>query len=146
LCGNVWTVIAPRRRYSFLVCVAAICALLAAVVFSFAAITHHRAANVKNNPLVARISGIHTVVDAFGVPHFMVSGAVINQSDDIYGVPDLLIVSLDDAGNIVARQKFPPSATLLDVGGSVPFSHTLSASAKGVGKIAVELKDQKERP
>lgn len=142
LCGHVWTVVLPRRRNSFLVFIAALCALLAAAIFAFVVITHHQVSHVKNNPLVAQISGIHTVVDAFGASHFVVSGRVTNQSDEIYGVPDLLIVSRDDAGNIVAQQKFMPSATLLAAGDSVEFSHTLSAPTTGVKKVTVELKEE----
>jgi hypothetical protein len=143
LCGNIWTVVIPRRRNSFLVFIAALCALLAATIFAFVIITKHQVSNVKNNPLIAQISGIHTIVDAFGTPHFVVSGRVTNQSTEIYGVPDLLIVSRDEAGNIIAQQKFMPSATLLDAGDSVPFSHTLSAPITGVKKVTVELKEDR---
>jgi predicted Zn finger-like uncharacterized protein len=141
LCGHVWTVAPPRRRGAFLTLAAALCALLAAAVFAFSVMARHKAAELENAPLVARISGIHTVVDAFGVPHFVVSGNVVNRSDEIYGVPGLLIVSRDEAGEIVAQQKFMPSATLLDAGGSASFSHTLSAPAGGVKKVTVELKE-----
>lgn len=141
LCGNTWTVVVPKRKNSWLVLIAALCALLAAAVFAFVIITRHQVTHVKNNPLVAQISGIHTVVDAFGVSHFVVSGRITNQSDEIYGVPDLLIVSHDDAGNIVAQQKFMPVVTLLDIGETAEFSHTLSASTSGVKKVTVELKE-----
>lgn len=143
LCGHTWTVVIPRRKNSFLVFIAALTALLAAAIFAFVVITRHQVTNVKNNPLIAQISGIHTVVDAFGTAHFVVSGKVTNQSEEIYGVPDLLIVSRDEAGNIVAQQKFMPSATLLDAGSSVEFSHTLSAPTTGVKKVTVELKEEK---
>ncbi|MDR1337963.1 MAG: zinc-ribbon domain-containing protein [Rickettsiales bacterium] len=141
LCGNIWTVAPPRRRNSFLVLVAAVCALLAATVFALAIVAHQRASRIKNDPLVAQISEIHTVVDAFGAAHFVVSGRVANRSAEIYGVPDLLIVSRDAAGNIIAQQKFMPSATLLDAGDSAVFSHTLSAPTTGVKKVTVELRD-----
>ena len=95
-------------------------------------------------PLVATITNIRSVIDASGVSHFVVSGRVTNQSAEIYGVPDLIIVSRDDTGAEITRQKFMPSATLLDSGASVDFSHTLSAPSDGVKKITVELKDQAE--
>jgi hypothetical protein len=142
LCGHVWTVAAPRRRNSFLVITAALCALLAATVFAFAVLARHQVKNIKNNPLVAEISGIRTIVDAFGAQHFVVSGRVVNRSQEIYGVPDLLIVSKDDAGNVMAQQKFMPSATLLDAGGFVEFTHTLSVPTAGVKKITAELKEE----
>jgi hypothetical protein len=141
LCGHIWAVVVPKRRNSFLVFAAALCALLAAAVFSFAIIARHQVSQIKQNPLIAHISEIHTVIDAFGAPHFVVKGTVTNQSDEIYGVPDLLIVSRDDHGNILAQQKFMPSATLLDVGEHVEFAHTLAASTNGVKKVTVELKE-----
>jgi hypothetical protein len=143
VCGHTWTVVVPRRHNLFLVFIAALCALLAAAIFAFVVITRHQVTHVKNNPLIAQISGIHTVVDAFGTAHFVISGKVINRSDEIYGVPDLLIVSRDEADTIIAQQKFMPSATLLDAGASVEFSHTLSAPTTGVKKVTVELKEEK---
>ncbi|MDR2412927.1 MAG: hypothetical protein LBD50_01815 [Rickettsiales bacterium] len=142
VCGHVWTVARQARGHTFLVFAAAVCALLAAAVFSFAIIINHRAESLKKKPLAAHISEVHSVIDAFGAPHFVVSGKVINRSEKIYGVPDLVITSRDDAGNIVAQQKFMPSATLLDAGEEVKFSHTLSASSESVKKITVELSDQ----
>lgn len=141
VCGHTWMVPIPRRRNAFLVFIAALCALLAAAVFAVVVVANTSAKNVKNKPLVAKISSISTVVDAFGTPHFVVAGAITNQSEDIYGVPDLLIVSRDADGNIVSQQKFMPSATLLDPGTSAPFTHTLSASTRGIKKVTVELKE-----
>lgn len=142
LCGHIWHVPMPKRKNSFLVLIAAICALLAAGIFAFVIITSHQARNVQQNPLVAQISDVSTVVDAFGTAHFVVRGRVTNQSEDIYGVPDLYITSRDDQGNIVAQQKFMPSATLLDAGEVTEFSHTLSASTDGVKKLTVELREE----
>lgn len=139
VCGHTWTVQRPPRRNAFLVFVAATCALLAAIVFTVVVITRHQITNVQSRPLVATVSDVRTVVDAMGVAHFVVSGAVFNRSEEIYGVPDLIIVSYDGDGNIVARQKFMPSATLLDPGASTQFSHTLSAPAAGVKKITAIL-------
>ena len=141
ICGHTWTVSAPKRRNSFLIFVAAICALLSAAVFVVAILSRHQTDVKNNNPLVATISNISTVVDAFGDSHFVVRGSVLNKSTEIYGVPDLLIISRDAAGNIISQQKFMPSATLLDAGASVEFSHTLSATTNGVKKITLELRD-----
>ena len=145
LCGNTWVVPAPHRKNSFLVFIAATCALLAAGIFSFVLITTHQAkSSVEQNPLVANISGIRTVVDAFGTPHFVVTGRVTNQSGEIYGVPDLLVTSRDENGKIIAQQKFMPSATLLDAGDWVEFTHTLAASTAGVRKVTVELREEQK--
>ncbi len=139
ICGRVWSVANAPRRSATLMFIAAVCALLAAVVFTVTIIGRHKINDVQNRPLVASISDIKTVVDADGVPHFVVSGNVINRSDEIYGVPDLIIVSRDADGNPITRQKFMPSATLLDAGAHASFSHTLSSPAAGVKKITVEL-------
>ncbi|MBD5400569.1 hypothetical protein HDR61_02390 [bacterium] len=143
VCGHAWHINPPRRARAGLMIIAAATAALAAIVFSIAVITRHNAdAAAAARPIVATVTDIHSVIDADGTAHFVVSGRVTNQSGDIYGVPDLIIVSHDAAGTEIARQKFMPSATLLDPGASVEFSHTLSAPSNGVKKITVELKDQ----
>lgn len=141
VCGHTWTVPKPVRKNSLLVFIASVCALLSAAIFAFVVVARYQVNNVKENPLLAKITDISTVVDAFGVQHFVVGGFVTNRSTEIYGVPDLLIVSRDANGDIVAQQKFMPSATLLDAGDSVAFSHTLSAATKGVKKLTAELKE-----
>lgn len=145
VCGHEWVISPASRRGAWLTFIAAATAALAAIVFSIAVITQHQArAAADARPLVATITNIRSVIDASGVSHFVVSGRVTNQSAEIYGVPDLIIVSRDDTGAEITRQKFMPSATLLDSGASVDFSHTLSAPSDGVKKITVELKDQAE--
>ncbi len=145
VCGHEWVISPASRRGAWLTFIAAATAALAAIVFSIAVITRHQArAAADARPLVATITNIRSVIDASGVSHFVVSGRVTNQSAEIYGVPDLIIVSHDDTGAEITRQKFMPSATLLDSGASVDFSHTLSAPSDGVKKITVELKDQAE--
>lgn len=144
VCGHTWMVHRAPRKNAFLVFVAAICALLAAIVFTIVVITRHQITNVENHPLVPVVSSVGTVVDAMGVAHFVVSGQVQNRSDEIYGVPDLVIISWDGDGNIIAKQKFMPSATLLDAGTSAEFSHTLSAPTSGVKKITAKLQPQGE--
>lgn len=141
VCGHVWTAQAPSRRGAALMFVASLCALLSAAVFAVAVMARHRINTIEDRPLVAQISNVRTVIDAAGAPHFVVSGAITNRSAEIYGVPDLLIVSRDADGRPVAHQKFMPSATLLDAGASAEFSHTLSAPTAGVKKITVELLD-----
>lgn len=145
VCGHEWVISPASRRGAWLTFIAAATAALAAIVFSIAVITRHQArAAADARLLVATITNIRSVIDASGVSHFVVSGRVTNQSAEIYGVPDLIIVSHDDTGAEITRQKFMPSATLLDSGASVDFSHTLSAPSDGVKKITVELKDQAE--
>ena len=144
VCGHTWRVAPGARRSATMVFLASVCALLAALVFVGVVMSRHRIERAANRPLIATVTDIRPVIDAAGVAHFVVSGRVTNQSDEIYGVPDLIIVSRDEAGTPIAQQKFMPSATLLDAGASVEFSHTLSAPASGVKKITVELKDQED--
>jgi hypothetical protein len=113
---------------------------MAASIFTFVVITKHHENNIQKNPLVAEISNINKTTDDLGVQHFVVNGFVTNQSKNIYGVPDLVIVSFDNNGKIIAQQKFFASATLLEAGNKAPFSHTLSVPTDGVHKITVKLK------
>ena len=139
VCGNTWSVSAPTRRNTILVFIASLCALLSAIVFTVAVITHHQATHTNRGPLVASVSGVDTTTDDAGVSHLVVHGTITNMTGDIYGVPDLIIVSQDDDGRVLAQQKFLPSATLLDAGASVGFSHILSRQPAGVKKISAHL-------
>ena len=138
VCGHTWTVASASKRGAWMVFIAASCALLSAIVFTVAVVMRSRIDN-SAKPLVAEISEIKTITDKDGVAHFVVRGAVVNQTAQIYGVPDLIIVSRDAAGNPISRQKFMPSTPLLDAGGTVEFNHTLSSTTDGVKKITVEL-------
>ena len=139
ICGHVWSVARASRRGAILAFITAACALLSAIVFTIAVVVQSRIDSATNKPLIAEISEIKTVVDNGGVPRFVVRGAVINQTDQIYGVPDLVIISRDVHGKPIARQKFLPSVPLLDAGASVEFNHVLSTPTDGVKKITVEL-------
>lgn len=139
VCGHMWTVAAPSRRNTWLMFFASLCALLSAIIFTIAVITQYQAKNAVRGPLVASVSGVETTTDENGVSRIVVTGTIENISGDIYGVPDLVIVSADDKGNVLARQKFMPSATLLDAGGVVSFSHILSPQPAGVKKISAQL-------
>ena len=140
VCGHAWVV--PRvqtKRNSLLTFIAAACALLAAIVFAVAVITQHQIKTIQEKPLVAEIGDINMVTGDDGVVRFSVNGRVINRSEQIYGVPWIIIVSYDEEGDVVDRQKFMPPATLLDSGGVANFSHILSVPTQNVKKIAVEL-------
>ncbi|MCR4917789.1 MAG: FxLYD domain-containing protein [Alphaproteobacteria bacterium] len=143
VCGNVWRVSKPKDKRSLLVFVASLCALLAATVFAVAVIVTTRRADPAKMPLVAQVSNYSTVVDEGGANHLVVNGTVTNRSGDIYGLPDLIIISYDAKGEPIARQRFMPSATLLDAGQTVSFSHTLSGDVSGVKKVTVELAEFK---
>ncbi len=142
VCGHTWVVQRARRKNAWMLFLASICALLSALVFSFVLVSRHQIARHQEmTPLVATVTSVDSVIDAAGTPHFVVHGTVVNRSTEIYGVPDLIIVSLGENGNIIARQKFMPSATLLDAGESVEFTHTLSTPTAGVKQIKAKLSD-----
>ena len=129
VCGHTWTIPRQARRSPILVFIAALCALLAAAVFAFAVMYQHRVTEIQNHPLVAQLDDISI------------------ESDEENGtsqcvVPGLVVISYDAAGNIVARQRFLPPATLLDAGASANFRHTLSVPIDNVDKISVELETQ----
>ena len=139
ICGHVWNVVAPNRRGAWMLFITALCALLSAIVFVVAVVIKTKIENANRSPLVAELTEITTVTDDDGVPRFAVRGAIINQSTEIYGVPDLVVVSRDESGRAVARQKFMPTATLIESGASVGFYHVLGTTTDGVKKITVEL-------
>lgn len=139
VCGHVWTVTAPSRRGAWMMFIASVCALLSAAVFATAVVVQSKIKNANKQPIVAQLTEIKTVTDDNGVPRFAVRGVIVNQSTEIYGVPDLVVVSRDASGREIARQKFMPSATLVESGASVAFNHVLSTPTDGVKKITVEL-------
>lgn len=139
VCGNVWCCPCQQKRGVLLMFFAAICALLAATVFAVAVIVTSRGDDPSKRPLVASIEKIETVNADNGGTKIVVNGIVTNRSEDVYGLPDLIIVLHDAKGNPISRQRFMPSATLLDAGQSVRFSHILSGNVAGAKKVTVEL-------
>lgn len=139
VCGHTWTIQTPVRRNSFLIFIASLCALLAAIVFTIAVISEYNVVKQKSRPLIATITATDIIQDADGNPQFKVYGTVRNQSGEIYGMPDLIIFMHDAKGNVIGEQKFPPSATLIDSGSLVTFTHTLSGGTAGIKKISAKL-------
>ena len=139
ICGHTWTVASVPRKNTWLMFFASLCALLSAIIFTVAVIIQHQARTAKRGPLIAEIIGLESTTDDAGTTHVVVNGAITNVSDSIYGVPDLYIVSTDDAGRVLSKQKFMPSATLLDAGATVKFNHILAPQPAGVKKISAHL-------
>lgn len=144
ICGNVWRCPGTTNKNSLMIFFASLCALLAATVFAVAVIITSRHNDPKKMPLVATLANVSSVVDDSGANRLVVNGTVTNRSDDIYGLPDLIVISYDANGNPLSRQRFMPSATLLDAGQTVRFSHTLSGDIAGVKKVTVELAEYKQ--
>lgn len=144
VCGHVWT---PKKKISqkaMIKFIAAICAFIAACIFSFVAIVSV-SENGKNQPLVTKIDekNIHTILDEKGDKRIFVSGDITNTTDDIYGLPNIIIISYDGTGNVLSRQTFMPPATLLEAKTTVTFNHVLSVDPTNVKRLSVELKDSK---
>lgn len=139
ICGHTWRVVVENRKNAWLMFFASVCALLSAIIFTVAVITQHQAKQAVQGPLIATVESITTSTDENGAKHIVVSGTVTNVSEQIYGVPDLMIVSSDADGHVLAKQKFMPSATLLDAGASVRFNHMLAPQPYGVKKISAKL-------
>ena len=144
VCGHVWTPRVPISQKTMIKFIAAFCAFIAACIFSFVAIVGVYG-NGKNQPLVTRIDekNIHTVLDDKGVKRIFVSGDITNTTNDIYGLPNIIIVSYDGLGNVLSRQTFMPPATLLEAKTTVTFNHMLSVDPTNVKRLSVELKESK---
>ena len=142
ICGHTWLVKTPNRRNQFFVFFAALCALLSAIIFAVVVITHSGKNADAKSPLVASIVKTELAPDANGVSHFIVSGIIENRSEEIYGAPDLYIVTYDgDGKQINTPEQFAPPVTLLDAGARAGFVYTLRAPSMGVKKIIVKLGD-----
>ena len=139
VCGHTWVVPRPARSNSVLVFIASLCALLSAIVFAVVVLYKNEMHEIQNHPLVSELNDVTRVTDESGTERFQVTGRVVNRSDQIYGVPGLVVVSYDSDDNVIARQRFMPPATLLDAGDDVSFTHVLSVPIDNVDKIRVKL-------
>ena len=144
ICGHVWTPRVPFSQKTLIRFIAAICAFIAACIFSFVVLLNF-SGNTKQQPLVTTIDekNIHTVTDSDGNKRIFVSGDITNTTNDIYGLPNIVIISYDGAGNVLSRQAFMPPATLLEAKTTVTFNHMLSVDPTNVKRLSVELKESK---
>lgn len=146
ICGHVWV---PHKRFAangaLMKLLVVVGALIAACVFSFVAVIHVQNNSIKHKPLVARIDEktLHLIKDENGNNRIFVSGDITNNTDDIYGLPNIVIVSYDVANNVVSRQAFIPPATLIEPKTTVTFNHILSVDPTKVKRVSVELKESK---
>ena len=81
--------------------------------------------------------------DENGNKRIFVSGDIKNNKDDIYGLPNIVIVSYDLHDNVLSRQAFVPPATLLEPKTTVTFNHVLSVDPTHVKRLSIELKESK---
>ena len=145
VCGHVWTPRVPFRQSATIKLIAAICALISACIFTLVVLLNMQPNNSKNKPLITTIDekNIHLVTDENGNKRIFVSGDITNTTDDIYGLPNIIIVSYDVNDNVLSRQTFVPPSTLLEAKTTVTFNHILSVDPTNVKRLSVELKESK---
>ncbi|MBO7042811.1 MAG: hypothetical protein J6W08_03005 [Alphaproteobacteria bacterium] len=145
VCGHVWTPRVPFRHNATMKLIASICAFIAACIFSLAVVFNFSSKNNNNKPLITKIDekNIHLVEDESGNKRIFVSGDITNTTDDIYGLPNIVIISYDEKENVLSRQTFTPPATLLEAKTTVTFNHMLSVNPANVKRLSVELKESK---
>ncbi len=144
VCGHVWTPRVPFKQNATIKFIAAICAFIAACIFCAVALLNF--SNHKNtSPLITTIDekNIHMVTDANGAKRIFVSGDITNTTDDIYGLPNIVILSYDSNDNVLSRQAFVPPSTLLEPKTTVTFNYMLSVDPTHVKRLSVELKESK---
>lgn len=140
-CGCVWRA-KRKRRFSFLWLMSVVCFVMALTIFAGVVyLKNNRSDDAVSAPLAVSVTHIHTVVDAYGDSHFVVSGRIRNQTADIYGVPDIIVVLRDENGGELARQKFLSPVPLLDGASSADFTHTFGQSVPAAKKVSVEFDD-----
>jgi hypothetical protein len=144
VCGHVWSPRVPFRHNATLKLIAALCAFVAACVFSFVVIFNFSDRS-GGGPLITKIDdkNIHVITDESGAQKIFVSGDITNTTDDIYGLPNIVIVSYDVHDNVLSRQAFVPPSTLLEPKTTVTFNHVLSVDPTHVKRLSVELKESK---
>ena len=144
VCGHVWV---PHRRglsKSMMKFIAALCAFIAAAIISLIVMVNFSGVK-KNQPLITKIDNknIHMVMDENGNNRIFVSGDITNTTDDIYGLPNIIIISYDIHDNVLSRQTFMPPATLLEGKTTTTFNYMLSVDPTNVKRLSVELKGTK---
>lgn len=144
VCGHVWTPRVPFRQNATMKLIAAICALIAACIFCTVVFLNFSKAPM-NQPLITKIDekNIHTITDENGNKKIFVSGDITNTTEEIYGLPNIVIISYDANNNVLSRQAFVPPVTLLEPKTTVTFNHVLSVEPTHVKRLSVELKESK---
>lgn len=142
ICGHTWMVKTNAKKHHLLQFLAALCALIAAIIFAIVAVTQYRSHAESRLPLKASIFKTELAPDGNGVNHFIVSGILENRSDNLYGAPDIIILTFDEHGKQLGNgEHFNPPVPILDAGARVGFVYTLRAPSMGVKKISVKLGD-----
>lgn len=143
VCGHVWTPRVPISQKTLIKFIAALCAFISACIFSFVVIVNFN--NSGNKPLITKLDekNIHLVSDENGNNRIFVSGDITNTTNDIYGLPNIVVISYDDKDNVLSRQTFIPPATLIEAKTTITFNYMLSVNPTNVKRLTVELKESK---
>ncbi|MBR3510559.1 MAG: hypothetical protein IKN73_00665 [Alphaproteobacteria bacterium] len=142
VCGHTWMAPKPFYQKSWLKFIAALTALMSACVFVFVVIITFNNDNYKKQTLSAGIDEefVRVIKDKDGANRLFVAGHITNNTDEIYGLPNLIIISYDANNNVISRQTFMPPATLLESKNTIVFNYILSVEPTNVKRVAVELK------
>lgn len=144
VCGHTWLPHRPFYQNTTMKFIAALCAFVVVCVFCFVVIVNFHN-KPKTNGLIAKINkeSVHVITDKNNEKRLFVSGDITNNTNDIYGLPNIVIVSYDGLNNVLSRQTFTPPATLLESKTTITFNYILSVEPVNVKRVAVELKDSK---
>lgn len=142
VCGHTWTPYRPLIGRTFIKFIAALCALISVCIFAFVVVMVVNNRAERRKPLIASIDekNVRVVQDENGINRIFVAGNIKNNTEDVYGLPNIEIVSYDAKNNILSRQTFLPPATFIDGKTTITFNHILSVEAKNVKRVAIELK------
>jgi len=145
VCGHTWTPYRPLVGRTFIKFIAALCALISVCIFAFVVVVEVNNRAEKRKPLVAGMDekNVRVVKDENGIDRIFVSGNVKNNTDDLYGMPNIEIVSYGEKNNVLSRQTFLPPTPLIDAKTTITFNYVLSVETKNVRRVAVELKGVK---
>jgi len=144
ICGHTWLPHRPFYQNTMMKFIAALCAFIVACIFSFVVIVNFHD-GTKNKSLIANINkqSVHVITDKNGEKKLFVSGDITNNTENFYGLPNIVIVSYDEANNVLSRQTFVPPTPVLEPKTTITFNHILSVNPTGVKRVAVELKESK---
>lgn len=138
VCGNTWLPHKPVWQNTLLKFIASFCALIAACVFAFAVMITYKDNKADKKTVYVDQASIQSVVQN---NHVSVSGYIVNMSEDLQGLPNVVIISYDAANNVLSNQSFLPPATFVEPKTTVAFNYTLSVNPVDVKRVAIELKD-----
>jgi len=149
-CGHI--LVAPRKtKTGFLLWLAAICLVLSATIFITVAAMQHwprlnqiteRWLSSSRRPVAAltvEVAPVQIIVGDTGNAYWVVSGRIVNNSENLQGIPDLIVSKRNDAGDTISTQRVSPPIPVLAVGESTQFRYTLATPGPDAKQIAVEF-------